>query len=109
MNILNNAIDALNEVQTITPTITICTKLTKLRKSPTKSVSICIADNGIGIPEEIQRQVFDPFFTTKPVGKGKGLGLAIAYSIISTHGGEIKVSSKLGQGTEFEVILPIQG
>ncbi|BBD67253.1 multi-sensor signal transduction multi-kinase [Nostoc commune NIES-4072] len=103
MNILNNAIDALNEVQK-TSTITIRTALSN---SLTKSVSIRIADNGIGISEEIQKRVFDPFFTTKAVGKGTGLGLAVAYSIISTHGGQINFVSKLGQGTEFEIILPV--
>jgi predicted ATPase/signal transduction histidine kinase len=106
MNILNNAIDALNEVQITTPTITIRTALSN---SLTKSVSIRIADNGIGISEEIQKRVFDPFFTTKAVGKGTGLGLAVAYSIISTHGGQINLISKLGQGTEFEIILPVEG
>jgi hypothetical protein len=71
-------------------------------------VSICIADNGTGISDEMQKQVFDPFFTTKTVGKGTGLGLTVAYSIMSTHGGQINVLSKLGQGTEFEIILPVQ-
>ncbi|MCC5616033.1 trifunctional serine/threonine-protein kinase/ATP-binding protein/sensor histidine kinase [Nostoc sp. CHAB 5836] len=106
MNILNNAIDALNEVQRKTRTITIRTELSN---SLTNSVSIRIADNGTGISEEIQKRVFDPFFTTKAVGKGTGLGLAVAYSIISTHGGQINFVSKLGQGTEFEIILPVEG
>ncbi|MBG1268426.1 trifunctional serine/threonine-protein kinase/ATP-binding protein/sensor histidine kinase [Nostoc sp. WHI] len=106
LNILNNAIDALNEAQITTPTITIRTKLSN---SLTKSVSIHIADNGTGISEEIQKRVFDPFFTTKAVGKGTGLGLAVAYSIMSTHGGQINLVSKLGQGTEFEIILPVEG
>lgn len=105
MNILNNAIDALNEVKK-TSTITIRTALSN---SLTKSVSIRIADNGIGISEEIQKRVFDPFFTTKAVGKGMGLGLAVAYSIMSTHGGQINFVSKLEQGTEFEIILPVEG
>ncbi|MBE8991737.1 ATP-binding sensor histidine kinase [Nostoc sp. LEGE 12450] len=106
MNVLNNAIDALNEAKITTPTITIRTELSN---SLTNSVSICIADNGTGISDEMQKRVFDPFFTTKTVGKGTGLGLTVAYSIMSTHGGQINVFSKLGQGTEFEIILPIQG
>jgi len=105
MNILNNAIDALNEAEITTPTITIRTELSN---SLTKSVSICIADNGTGISEEIQKRVFDPFFTTKPIGKGTGLGLAAAYSIMSTHGGHINVVSKLRKGAEFEMILPVE-
>ncbi|MGF2034720.1 MAG: trifunctional serine/threonine-protein kinase/ATP-binding protein/sensor histidine kinase [Nostoc sp. CmiVER01] len=106
MNILNNAIDALNEVKITTRTIKIHTELSN---SLTKSASIRIADNGIGISDEIQKRIFDPFFTTKAVGKGTGLGLAVAYSIISTHGGQINFVSKLGQGTEFEIILPVGG
>ncbi|MCC5619870.1 ATP-binding protein, partial [Nostoc sp. CHAB 5715] len=106
MNILNNAIDALNEAEIPTRIITIRTELSN---SLTKSVSIRIADNGTGISEEIQKRVFDPFFTTKAVGKGTGLGLAVAYSIMSTHGGQINLVSKLGQGTEFEIILPVEG
>ncbi|MEH1867817.1 MAG: ATP-binding protein [Nostoc sp.] len=106
MNVLNNAIDALNEAKITTPTITIRTELSN---SLTNSVSICIVDNGTGISDEMQKRVFDPFFTTKTVGKGTGLGLTVAYSIMSTHGGQINVFSKLGQGTEFEIILPIQG
>ncbi|WP_208344578.1 trifunctional serine/threonine-protein kinase/ATP-binding protein/sensor histidine kinase [Aetokthonos hydrillicola] len=106
MMILNNAIDALDEVDKSTRSIRI---ITGLINSLTPSVSIRIIDNGVGIPEEIQKQIFDPFFTTKPVGKGKGLGLAIAYSIISSHNGEINVVSQVGQGTEFEIILPVYG
>ncbi|MBU7584998.1 MAG: AAA family ATPase [Nostoc sp. TH1S01] len=105
MNILNNAIDALNAANIATPTITIRTHLSHTLNN---SVSICIADNGIGISEEIQKRVFDPFFTTKPVGKGTGLGLAVADSIISTHNGRINLTSRLGQGTEFEILLPIE-
>ncbi|MBO3460232.1 trifunctional serine/threonine-protein kinase/ATP-binding protein/sensor histidine kinase [Aetokthonos hydrillicola Thurmond2011] len=106
MNILNNAIDALNEAKITTPIIRI---RTELKNSLTNNVSIRIADNGTGISEEVQKRAFDPFFTTKPVGKGKGLGLAVAYSVIASHGGQINITSKLGQGSEFQIILPILG
>jgi signal transduction histidine kinase len=71
-------------------------------------LSICIRDNGMGIPQEIQSRIFDTFFTTKPAGKGTGLGLAISYQIISEkHGGQLNFISDLGVGTEFEILLPI--
>jgi signal transduction histidine kinase len=105
MIILNNAIDALNAAEITNPSITIRTAV--ISNTSISSVSIRIADNGTGISEEVQKRVFDPFFTTKPVGKGTGLGLAVAYSIVSTHHGQINLVSQLGQGTEFEIILPI--
>lgn len=52
--------------------------------------------------------LFDPFFTTKPIGRGTGLGLAISYSIIAKHHGRIEVTSKVGQGSTFRVVLPIR-
>jgi signal transduction histidine kinase len=109
MNLLSNAIDALEEsiVQNQTnkkPQIIIQTEVTDDRQ-----VFICIADNGIGIPEETQKRLFDPFFTTKPVGKGTGLGLSICYQIVTEkHSGQINCVSTLGQGTEFSVKIPIK-
>jgi two-component system, cell cycle sensor histidine kinase and response regulator CckA len=69
-------------------------------------VSIIIEDTGSGIPEELLGKIFDPFFTTKPVGVGTGLGLSICRSIVRGLGGEISVSSTLGQGSQFTVSLP---
>jgi len=72
-------------------------------------IIITITDNGSGIPDEILDKIFQPFFTTKPAGDGTGLGLSLAYDIISKgHGGELKVRSKEGIGSEFEIILPIK-
>ena len=65
------------------------------------------ADNGCGMPPEIQQKVFDPFFTTKPVGKGTGLGLSLAYGIIQDHRGRIELDSEVGKGTTFRITLPI--
>ncbi|MDD2762142.1 MAG: ATP-binding protein [Methylomonas sp.] len=70
-------------------------------------VWIEIQDSGCGIAEDKLSKVFDPFYTTKPVGKGTGLGLAISYGIVKKHKGEITVSSKIGQGTTFRVLLPV--
>jgi PAS domain S-box-containing protein len=65
-----------------------------------------IADNGKGIPEELQSRIFEPFFTTKDTGEGMGLGLSICRNIIEGFGGTMSVSSTLGQGTVFRVLLP---
>jgi signal transduction histidine kinase len=73
-----------------------------------QDICITIADNGPGIPDEILNKIFQPFFTTKPAGAGTGLGLSLSYDIITKgHGGELKVRSKDGLGSEFEIILPI--
>jgi len=69
-------------------------------------VIVSIRDDGPGIPEEIKDRLFDPFITTKAPGHGTGLGLSICYGIIKRYDGAITVESKLGQGTDFKVILP---
>jgi signal transduction histidine kinase len=71
-------------------------------------VGIWINDNGLGIPADICDKIFDPFFTTKPVGKGTGLGLSTAYEVVQRHGGSLSVSSQMGEGTEFAIVLPQQ-
>ena len=68
-----------------------------------------VRDNGEGMKPEVVKKIFDPFFTTKPEGKGVGLGLAVTYGIVSSHGGEIEVSSAPGEGATFTVTLPLQG
>ena len=68
---------------------------------------ISISDSGCGMPDEVIERIFDPFFTTKPVGHGTGLGLAICYGIIAKHHGRIEVSSTLGVGSTFRVVLPV--
>jgi len=72
-----------------------------------KEVFISVRDNGSGIPQKILDKIFQPFFTTKPTGQGTGLGLSLAYDIIKAHGGEIKVETKEGEGTEFIISLPV--
>ncbi|ODG97936.1 ATPase [Nostoc sp. KVJ20] len=72
-------------------------------------VKIAIADNGIGMSEQIQKQVFNPFFTTKPVGKGTGMGMSISYQIVTeTHAGKLECQSTPAEGTEFIITIPIQ-
>ncbi|AFY41078.1 ATP-binding sensor histidine kinase [Nostoc sp. PCC 7107] len=113
INLIVNAIDALeqsNQDRSL-PEITANPNqiLIRTTKTDQNQVKIIIADNGIGIPEQIQSRLFDPFFTTKPVGKGTGLGLSISHQVITEkHGGSIHLNSVLGQGTEFIVTLPIK-
>ncbi|WP_298273394.1 PAS domain-containing sensor histidine kinase [Geobacter sp.] len=73
------------------------------------TVSIAIRDTGAGIPPDMIDRIWDPFFTTKEVGKGIGLGLALTFDIVKRHGGEIRVESRVGEGSLFTVILPVGG
>lgn len=97
VNLISNAIDAITEGEIVITT-----------KDLGDSVSISFKDNGIGMNKQVIEHIFEPFFTTKEVGKGTGLGLSISYSIITNHGGSIKVYSELGKGSEFIVILKKQ-
>ena len=65
-----------------------------------------IGDTGYGIPDEHLSKIFDPFFTTKE-HEGTGLGLSVSYGIVKSHGGEIEVQSREGEGTRFTVLLPL--
>ncbi|HEY9878415.1 MAG TPA: ATP-binding protein [Leptolyngbyaceae cyanobacterium] len=111
MNILANAIDALEEATTQQlqeskkkPEITIRTS-----RVDANWVKIVISDNGMGMPEYIHQRIFDPFFTTKAVGKGTGMGMPISYQIITEkHGGTLDCFSMLGEGTEFTIQIPVQ-
>jgi two-component system NtrC family sensor kinase len=129
MNIVSNAIDALEEsslngeiepsakdefngqncaVRPSKPTIWIQTKLIQSENNA-DVVSIRIADNGSGMSEEVRQNLFKPFFTTKPVGKGTGLGLSISYQIVvERHRGSLECCSQLGQGTEFTIKIPLR-
>jgi signal transduction histidine kinase len=72
-------------------------------------VSVAFTDTGVGMDEAEQAQIFQPFFTTKPSVKGTGLGLPVSHGIVRSHGGEIQVQSRLGQGATFTVLLPVRG
>ncbi len=72
-----------------------------------RSLVLSVSDNGEGISEENLPKIFDPFFTTKPEGKGVGLGLAVVYGIVQAHGGDVTISTRVGEGTTMNVILPL--
>lgn len=121
MNILVNAIDALEETikansrkashhsatsQTAHPE----SRIQIYTNAPTSDrIVIRIADNGPGMTENVQQRLFDPFFTTKPIGKGTGLGMSISYQIVTDkHGGTLRCISAPAQGTEFVIEIPTQ-
>jgi signal transduction histidine kinase len=66
-----------------------------------------IRDSGCGMAQNILDRIWEPFFTTKDVGKGVGLGLALSYNIVKRHGGEIRLESRVGEGSQFTVLLPV--
>jgi len=98
LNLITNAAQAIETFGKITIT-------TQLEQD--KAI-IKVADTGVGIPEQNLKKIFEPFFTTKPVGQGTGLGLSIVYKIIEQHNGTIDVKSKVGEGTEFTITLPVK-
>jgi PAS domain S-box-containing protein len=73
---------------------------------PGPFVMLSVKDDGCGMSEETRERIFEPFFSTKEVGKGTGLGLSVAHGIVASHGGAIRVESRPGGGTTFQVYLP---
>jgi len=106
LNLITNAFYAVNEkkkskIVGYEPVVTIGTK--KL----SDIVEIKVGDNGNGIPKTALDKIFQPFFTTKPTGQGTGLGLSMSYDIVKAHGGEFKVETREGEGTDFIIQLPV--
>ena len=110
MNLVLNAADAMPEGGTLDIELdaeAIDRPLaTELGLAPGRYNRLVVRDTGIGMDEATQARIFDPFFTTKEVGKGTGLGLATAYSIVTALHGSIRVRSRLGEGATFEVRIP---
>ena len=111
LNLITNAFYVVSEKSKVEsqkkesnyiPTLSITTQLTA-----NNQLLMAVKDNGFGIPANIKDKIFQPFFTTKPTGQGTGLGLSLAYDIVKAHGGELKVESNEGKGSEFMIILPL--
>ena len=83
------------------PTVSLTTK------KVAGKIAITVADNGNGIADAIKEKIFQPFFTTKPTGQGTGLGLSLAYDIVKAHGGEFKVETEEGEGSQFIIQIPV--
>jgi signal transduction histidine kinase len=104
LNLINNAFYAVDEKKKkigndYEPTVSVSTKRNNGK------VEIKVTDNGNGIPQKVLDKIFQPFFTTKPTGQGTGLGLSLSYDIVKAHGGELKVETKEGEGSEFIINL----
>ncbi len=115
LNLITNAFYVVNEkknkgLKDYEPTVTVKT----LKNPPPPGggrgaeVVVSVKDNGNGIPQKVLDKIFQPFFTTKPTGQGTGLGLSLSYDIVKAHGGEIKVLTKEGEGSEFIIQVPLQ-
>ena len=118
LNLITNAFYVVNEkaLSAASATLSAVPAPTAVKYEPTVSVStkkegnkvlISVKDNGNGIPQKILDKIFQPFFTTKPTGQGTGLGLSLSYDIVKAHGGELKVETKEGEGSEFIIQLPV--
>jgi two-component system, NtrC family, sensor kinase len=112
LNLITNAFYVVNERQKLNqsgyePTVVVSTHGSLSSGEGRGEVLIKVKDNGNGIPQKILDKIFQPFFTTKPTGQGTGLGLSLSYDIVKAHGGELKVETKEGEGSEFVIVLPV--
>lgn len=109
LNLFNNGFYAVQQkakmgIEGFKPIVQVSTELVE----KDKEIVIKVKDNGTGIPESVRNKIFQPFFTTKPTGQGTGLGLSLAFDIITKgHGGTLEVNSKEGEGTEFVITIPV--
>jgi len=107
LNVFNNAFYAVRQKQQTAgpdyrPTIEVTTSHSD------KELRISVRDNGTGIPDGVKEKIMQPFFTTKPTGQGTGLGLSLSYDIIvKEHGGRLTATSKEGEFTQFEILIPV--
>jgi PAS domain S-box-containing protein len=106
VNLVVNASDAMPHGGTLTIT-TANPSVADDAEHTDGTVTLAVADTGVGMPADVQRHIFEPFFTTKPEGSGTGLGLSTAFSVVRNCGGTITVDSKPGAGTTFVITLPV--
>lgn len=113
VNLVTNAYQAYEDTKGI---IRLCVRACEVEESLARQhvdlaagphILLSVQDEAGGISEDIQMKMFDPFFTTKAVGEGTGLGLAVVHGIVKAHGGAIVVSTRIGEGTTFDVYLPV--
>ncbi|WP_353484978.1 ATP-binding protein, partial [Haliscomenobacter sp.] len=118
LNLINNAFYAVAErsrstvndkakqgIEGYAPAVTVSTRRLSVAEAE-NAIEISVKDNGNGIPDAIKDKIFQPFFTTKPTGQGTGLGLSLAYDIVTKgHGGKLEVESSIGAGTTFIITL----
>ena len=106
LNLINNAFYAVHQRHLQDPNHTPAVLVTT--KQLHNQIIISVKDNGMGMSESVKAKIFQPFFTTKPTGEGTGLGLSLAYDIVTKgHGGTLEVYSKEGEGTDFIINLPL--
>lgn len=103
LNIISNAIHAITKVHGESGE----GELKISTQNRDENIYISIKDNGAGMDDNTKSKIFDPFFTTKDVGEGTGLGMSIAYNTIKKHSGDISINSKLGEGTEMIIRIPV--
>jgi two-component system, NtrC family, sensor kinase len=116
LNLITNAFYVVAEKKTLRqaqgdsdydPTVSVSTQRTLSTGEGRGEVLIKVKDNGNGIPEHIKEKIFQPFFTTKPTGQGTGLGLSLSYDIVKAHGGELRMETKVEEGCDFTIVIPI--
>ncbi len=104
VNLLINAVSVSPRGRAITVSVEAGTFACELGGAPGPAVCLAVQDEGPGVPEAIRKQIFEPFFTTKAVGEGTGLGLGISATIVSEHGGQLRLAEG-GPGARFELLL----
>jgi signal transduction histidine kinase len=109
LNLVENAIDSISDEGLVTLTAQFQLQTMRLSAEDNRGeIKITIQDNGKGIPADRLPRIFEPFYSTKDFGKGTGLGLPIVKRVVDEHGGTIEARSKVGTGTTFTLVFPVE-